>query len=146
MKFCNKKNGWCGYYLYLISFMFIIVYGIVINNKMYPDILENKFCKCEGCDYWALTHFMLNFLLAYYIPDGILFWFIIGTCYEFFEHHVGSTDNVIKKYVGSISSDGDQSWWYGRSSDIFFNSLGLLTGYMLSKHKPKITFIKCNRT
>jgi hypothetical protein len=131
---CNEKI--CAYHILLLVLLFIIVYGYVIKEYFKIDILEKKFAECEGCDLWALTHFTLYLILGYNFPSYYLLFFLIGVGYEFFEYYVGVSDNSFK-YLGPMSSDGTQSWWYGRVSDIIFNTLGLISGMSLSPYEIK---------
>jgi hypothetical protein len=132
MSFCNKKV--CLYHIYLIALSFIVIYGFVIKQYIKTDVFETKFLSCEGCDIWGIFHFLLYLLLSYYFPSFYILFFFIGIGYELFEYYVGVTDNEFKK-LGPITSDGKQSWWYGRMSDIFFNTFGILIGLYISPYK-----------
>jgi hypothetical protein len=122
------------HHILIAVFSFIIVYGFIVKKylKNY-DVLEKKFAKCEGCDLWALTHFTMYFILAYFFPRYYVLLFIIGVLYEVFEYVIGRTKNSFK-YLGPMTTDGDQSWWYGRVSDIVFNTFGIITGVALSPY------------
>lgn len=131
---CNENI--CAHHILLLVLLFIIVYGYVIKEYFKIDILENKFADCEGCDLWALLHFTMYLILAYNFPSHYILLFLIGVGYEFFEYYVGTTDNSFK-YLGPMSTDGNQSWWYGRFSDIVFNTLGIMSGMYLSPYQIK---------
>ena len=126
---CDKKTGVCAHHIYLVVFLFIVTYGYYVRVKSEPDVLETKFASCDGCDYWAGTHFLLNALLAFTLPDHVTLFFVVGSSYEVFEQLVGQTDNAVQRL--GPRSDGVQTWWYGRFSDILFNTTGLLVGLLL---------------
>jgi hypothetical protein len=131
---CNDKI--CLHHILLLVLLFIAVYGYVIKEVFKFDILEAKFANCEGCDYWAFTHFTLYVILAYNFPSYYILLFFIGVGYEYLEYYIGATDNSFK-FLGPMGSDGTQSWWYGRSSDVIFNTLGIILGMFLSPYKIK---------
>ena len=131
---CNDKI--CLHNLLLIAILNIAVYGYIIQSIIKTDILENKFADCEGCDYWAFTHFILYVILAYNFPSYYILLFLVGVTYEYIEYLIGATDNPLK-FLGPIGSDGDQTWWYGIVSDIIFNTLGIFVGLYLSPYPIK---------
>lgn len=121
------------YHIYLVILLFIIIYGYIIKEKLGIDFLEKKFGKCEGCDLWAITHLSAYTILAYNFPNNTVLLFTIGVLYEFFEYYIGVSENMLK-YLGPIGTDGKQSWWYGRTTDIFFNTIGILLGSAISPY------------
>lgn len=127
---CNQNV--CAYHVFVIVLMFILVYGYCVKEKYVgTDVLEKKFIDIDGCDYWAFTHFTLYMILGYMFPTHFVLFFSVGLGYEVAEYLIGATQNPIKS-LGATSDNGDQSWWYGRYTDIIFNTLGLLTGIFLA--------------
>jgi hypothetical protein len=41
------------------------------TNVSEADVLLCKFADCNGCDYWALTHFLLYLILGYLYPNRL---------------------------------------------------------------------------
>ena len=129
---CNKNI--CAHHIFVSVILFIVVYGYGVKEYFKNDILEYKFGSCSGCDIWALSHFAMYLIIAYNFPSHYLLLFLIGVGYELFEYYIGTTNNALKQ-LGPVSSDNDQSWWYGRYSDILFNTLGIITGAYLSPYR-----------
>ncbi len=149
---CNNNNQFCTSVnnykisiitLIIIVILFIIIYGVLVRNVFKKDILEYKFADCTGCDYWAGTHFLFFAGLAYLFPNKLMWIMIIGIIWEFIETFLGTHD--LKFFgrrlmlIGNTddngnvkSSEDDESWWYGRVTDIAFNLMGVISGYTLS--------------
>ena len=83
---CNDKI--CLHYILLIALLNIVVYGFIVKEVLKFDFLEGKFANCEGCDYWAFTHFILYVILAYNFPSYYILFFLIGVSYEFLEYYI----------------------------------------------------------
>lgn len=125
MDVCNERFGVCAHHVYIAAFVFIVVYGYAVKEVAHKDPLENRFSECEGCDYWGLLHFFLYVALGFLFPSSFVALFLVGVGYELFEVNIGKSSNA-------ISQLGMKSWWYGRGSDIVFNTLGVLVGTALS--------------
>jgi len=132
MIICNKKI--CLHNILLITVFLIILWGFLVRFFLKKDILLTKFCSFEGCDIWALSHFILYFILAYNFPSHFILLFSIGVFFEFFEYFVGTTDNFLTK-LSPVSSDVNQVWWAGRISDVIFNTFGIIIGIYFSPYK-----------
>lgn len=121
----------CAPQIYLIVFLVIVVYGRLISTTKQKDHLEDTFAPCDGCDYWGVTHFGLYLILGFLFPHHLTSMFIVGVGYEIFEYVAGTSSNIV-----SDLGPQNQTWWYGRVSDIVFNSAGLIVGrslYQLTK-------------
>lgn len=114
---CNARYKVCAHHIYALVFGAIVLYGLFLKGRSGSDALETKFAACQGCDFWALTHFALYLVLGYLFPKHLGVLFLIGIGYELFEAFLGASMNI-----------GKESWWYGRISDIVFNTLGMLIG------------------
>ena len=122
-------SPWVIVLILLSSLIFIVVYGQVVKSRGGDDILQDHFAPCKGCDYWALLHTVLFFILAYLFPQYILEFSIIGIMWELLEYSTG--DPEVREIIGLDFRGG--KWWYGRLSDIMFNSIGLILGYLASR-------------
>ncbi len=131
----------------------IFIYGYIVRNYLHKDVLEQNFASCTGCDYWAGSHFLLFMLLGYMFPDKLLLMMILGIIWEFIETYLGT--QKLKLFgrrvvlIGNTnengetkSNDEDDSWWYGRVTDIAFNLMGLITGYGISEYTGRIKINK----
>jgi hypothetical protein len=128
-----------------IVIVFIFIYGWLVKNVLKKDVLENKFAKCSGCDYWAVTHFLFFMFLGFSFPHHFLLLAILGIVWEGVEvllggykvkilgdglHIIGNTDEK----GNAVATDG---FWYGRVSDIAFNTVGIALGIYLRQNFKK---------
>lgn len=146
---CKQIKGKtiCIQHIIIACVVLIFLYGMLVRNYFKKDILELKFGNCTGCDYWAVTHFLFFVLLGYIWPNLLVELVIIGVLWEFVETFLGTRKLKLfgrrVQLIGSTDENGnvieDQSkdqWWYGRVSDIAFNTVGLVIGWKLSQVYP----------
>jgi|688.fasta_scaffold272622_3 hypothetical protein len=145
---CKKVNGTtiCMHHVIIICVILIFLYGIIVRKYLKKDILEYKFGKCTGCDYWAVTHFLFFVLLGYLWPNLLVELAIIGVLWEFIETYLGTRKlKLFGKRIqligatddkGNVIEEKEDQWWYGRVSDIAFNTVGLVIGWKLSQIYP----------
>ena len=141
-----KGKQICIYHIIILCIAFIFLYGMLVRKYFKKDILELKFGKCVGCDYWAVTHFLFFVLLGYLWPKSLAELAILGVLWEFIESYlgtrklklfgrriqlIGATDDK-----GNVVEEKEEQWWYGRVSDIAFNTVGLVIGWKLSQIYP----------
>lgn len=136
----------CAKYLIPLCIVSIFVYGYFVRHFIHRDPLEDKFAKCSGCDGWAITHLLFFLLLGFLYPEHLLTIMIIGVIWEFFETFLGSYKIMLfgqrVKLVGDIQNGvvNDNSWWYGRVTDIAFNLIGLIIGVSIARY---LSLSKC---
>lgn len=124
------------YIISILVIISIIAYGRILKKHKKADILEKNVVNCNGCDGWAVTHFMLFLIFGYFFSDKHLFFLILSIGWELFETYVGTHKIMIggKRFVliggtddeGNLS--GDEEWWYGRVTDVAFNMMGYIAG------------------
>lgn len=130
----------------------IIVYGILVRNVFKKDILESNFASCTGCDYWAVSHLLFFAIIAYLYPDNLLLITILGIIWEFIETFLGTHNLKIfgrritlignTDETGNVkNNDNEDSWWYGRVTDIAFNLMGVIIGYTFAINNERIKVI-----
>ena len=106
--------------IYLITGFFIIV-TIFVRTYMKKDFVFMKFKPFNiTCNFWCISHFLIYLLLGYYAPKYWYLSFTLSILWEYCEvylekHNVYISSNVI--------------------NDIITNSLGLVTGIVLSLNK-----------
>jgi hypothetical protein len=101
---------------FLIIYACVILYAVL--TLTYRHLTNREFSKKEyfyKCNHWCIGHIINYFLLGYLAPDYIIYAFIIGILFEYFEIFLSK----MIKYV-----DGDVI------KDTIINSIGLFLGYM----------------
>lgn len=108
----------------IIIYSFVIIYFIItlLYRIFYKNELKFKkrviFCHCN---IWCIEHIINYFFLSYLAPNYIIYVFIIGVVFEYFETYLSK----INKYIhGDITRD------------TIINSIGLLLGYIGYKIYP----------
>ena len=92
-------------------------------------------------DLWSVSHIIVCFILTYLYPHEWLFIFITSCCWELFEYACGAANPKNMKYligtckIFNLTSDNDDTWWYGKGSDILANSIGIGLALLLHKFK-----------
>ena len=123
---------------YVILFLFCLtmsyVYLYRIRLKYLPSLdLANNFANCSGCDWWALGHFIYYIILGFLFPHLLFELTIIGILWEFLE-----TFMQIKNFgfLQAIKAINEKDWnsWFGRVSDVAFNTVGLVVGWKLRQY------------
>ena len=127
---------------YFITIIIVCVATIFIygkyrcDHKDYKDPLQ--FHIYGDLDGWSLTHFTFYFLLGYFFPNYVYYSFILGVLWELFEDYSGKYEPKILDGWGfcSVHTDRqDGKWWYGKTTDILMNTLGLYVGYHIRQMK-----------
>lgn len=101
---------------FVIIYTCVIIYGLL--TIIYREITNRDFSNKKyfyKCNHWCIGHIINYFLLGYLSPDYIIYAFIIGILFEYFEMYLSK----ITKYVhGNVLRDG------------IINFIGLALGYM----------------
>lgn len=122
----------CGMCLLLFTgAMAVFVYGAYRSaHPAYKDPLLRKwgFWDLDG---WSGTHFVLFLSIGFLFPRCWLFALTLGVLWEVFEWVTGRLRPRILKRFGNCN--GGDAWWFGRSSDLLVNALGLGAGVALSR-------------
>lgn len=86
-------------------------------------------------DGWGISHYLFFTLLGYLFPEPklIAYSFFCGVLWEIVEFSMKDKPFYISKCNYTMTTDKGEGWWYGRWQDLVMNSLGLWTGYYLSK-------------
>lgn len=108
----------CFWHVIVAVVGFIIVYGKLVHAVFKRDLLRTRLFPCEGCDLWALSHTILYFMLGYLFPEHLFILMLMGIVWE-----------VVETGLGTMSD-----WWFGRTTDIAFNLVGLIGGYVLRQN------------
>lgn len=108
----------CFWHVIVAVVGFIIIYGKLVRTVFKKDLLRTRLLPCEGCDLWALSHATLYFMLGYLFPKHLFILMLMGIVWE-----------VIETGLGTVSD-----WWFGRTTDIAFNLVGLIGGYALRQN------------
>ena len=147
-----------------ITILTICVILFILVGHIYPDQIQSKL-KHElatidnfSIDWWSISHFMYFGILGYMLPTHLGELFIIGIIWEIIEDCLASPDNTqmidcksdtytgIKKKFQHFSCNITglkKDYWYGKVSDIFFNSMGLIVGqYLRINYGQLIKMIK----
>ena len=120
--------------------LFIFVYGSILRGMKQTDPLE-KTAPCQGCDGWAVLHFLFFALMGFLDPHRYGVYMGLGVAWEFIETFIGQ-NNIKLPFLGerlrlvgdSKPTDAgnvhydEQTWWYGRVTDIAFNAMGYMFG------------------
>lgn len=137
---CQKVHKFkiCFWHVIVAVLTFIIIYGLLVRKVFKKDVLMEQPLPCDGCDWWGITHGMMYFVLGYLFPDHLFILMVIGIIWELIEHKLGTLKLPmfgIEKGMGDVLGKVDQEekteWWFGRTTDIALNLVGLISGYSL---------------
>lgn len=101
---------------FLIIYACVILYAVLTLTYRY--LTNREFSRKEyfyKCNHWCIGHIINYFLLGYLAPDYIIYAFIIGILFEYFEIFLSK---MIKYVDGHVIKD------------TIINSIGLFLGYM----------------
>lgn len=101
---------------FLIIYACVILYAVLTVTYRY--LTNREFSRKEyfyKCNHWCIGHIINYFLLGYLAPDYIIYAFIIGILFEYFEIFLSK---IIKYVNGDVIKD------------TIINSIGLFLGYM----------------
>ena len=101
---------------FLIIYACVILYAVLTLTYRY--LTNREFSRKEyfyKCNHWCIGHIINYFLLAYLAPDYIIYAFIIGILFEYFEIFLSKMIKYVDGYV---------------FKDTIINSIGLFLGYM----------------
>ena len=112
----------------------IFIYGI-LRCRFNRDYLQYKL-KILDFDLWSVTHILFYFALTYIYPNEYVYIFILGILWEISEYILGGLNpKNIKYLMGECGyMKKDESWWYGKFSDILANSIGIMLALLLKKY------------
>lgn len=125
----------------IIVIYFIILCKMYGENVVYKDVLNKKVLTLPfinfDCSWWPVSHFLLYGILGYYYPEQYLLILSIGVLWEIIEYIAEIVVMKKKKRKPLREEDGSiqycECWWQGGISDIIFNTIGFMFGYMLRK-------------
>lgn len=101
---------------FLIIYACVILYAVLTVTYRY--LTNREFSRKEyfyKCNHWCIGHIINYFLLGYLAPDYIIYAFIIGILFEYFEIFLSK---IIKYVNGDVIKD------------TIINSIGLFLGYI----------------
>ena len=107
----------------IIIYSFVIIYFIItlLYRNFYKNELKKNRVIFSHCNIWCIKHIINYFFLSYLAPNYIIYVFIIGVVFEYFEIYLSK----INKYIhGNVTRD------------TIINSIGLLLGYIAYKIYP----------
>lgn len=121
----------------------IFIYGFFVRHYKIRDVLEKNVIENEGLklDGWGILHILFFMFIGYLQPNHNLAALLYGIGWELFETLLGQckimVGGVRLKLIGDQLADGtptgnDESYWYGRQSDITMNMTGYIIGESLS--------------
>jgi hypothetical protein len=120
----------------LLIVLSIIAYGTYRCKVLhYQDPLTFEVVK--GVDGWSATHFVFYGVLAYFYPSwpSLVFIATLGVIWEIIETIFEDHPFYLSKCNYNVTTEDGKGWWYGRSSDIVANTLGMACGVALRKWK-----------
>jgi len=135
----------------IICVVLIFVYGYFTRKTGVPDILERKLTKHEAIsnlDGWSIAHLLFFGMLGYLDPGKHVEYLCIGIGWELIETVLGQKKLTVCGHRIQLMGDqapsgvytgNNDGYWYGRSTDIMYNSVGYIIGDALSEKK-----VKCN--
>ncbi len=125
-------------FIVLVCIISIFAYGKILRTCQIQDSLEKEF-SCVGCDGWAFLHFLFFMLLGFVDPNKFVYYSGLGIAWEVFETILGQNNIKVSgnrlMLVGESTPSGtysDKVYWYGRVTDIAFNSVGYAIGTWLN--------------
>ena len=103
----------------------IFIYSFV-RCYIQVDLLQTKLGIFDF-DGWSLTHFVFFYVLTSFYPKDWKMIFALGILWEMIENVFGGWNpENMRNILGFCKKKGDaQTWWYGKISDIFANSVGI---------------------
>lgn len=126
--------------LYVVVVLAIIVYGYLLRRFKQRDFLATEIYShplCENIDGWSVTHLLFFGLLGVLYPGRPLQFLSVGILWEVIETALGQNKLEVSgkrlQLIGDQDADGtptgnDDSYWYGKSSDIVVDILGYCIG------------------
>jgi hypothetical protein len=127
-------------FMIVIGIVLCFLYGFLINVAKFPDILGKTITeKISGFDGWAVIHIMFYFIMGFVYPDQHMTILVIGIAWEFIETYFGQREFIIKsrKFKMSTSHGENETdpsseiFWYGRITDVVYNTIGYVSGCWL---------------
>ena len=87
-------------------------------------------------DGWSLTHLFYYFMLTYICPKKWKIIFIAGIIWEIIESILGTPSMITRNM--HTTDESDKVWWYGKVSDVFVNSIGIMIALYIKHKQNKI--------
>jgi hypothetical protein len=114
--------------IFSFTVLIIVIYflGYLINFDNPSDIdLLSKECFIFIKDYWGLSHIILFFIVTYIYPNRYIFIMLCGILWEIIEYITKILNNKFNTKL-NLENGKKEDWWYGRSEDILYNSIGII--------------------
>jgi hypothetical protein len=136
-----KKQLKVGIVAIVVCVVGIVIIGLIRNKTGFDPFgktaikskfLGNLFGEKEEFSWWPISHFLLYLFLGIFAPSLWLLWFTLGIVWEICEALTGKLISKGRSRLGKMYRQYGAEWVCGKSSDIFFNSVGLLTGVLIS--------------
>ena len=122
--------------IFLFAWVPPLIYGKYrCNNPNFEDPLDLRFAFWDF-DAWSLVHFGVCVVGGYFFPNYLYLMFFWGVIWEIFEYYYGKYQPDFLEGLGNCFLT-DKVWWYGKTSDIFVNLIGLMVGYYISIYLVK---------
>lgn len=123
-------------YISITIALIFILHFLRIYYFKDKDVFNKSFSILD-IDIWSLTHFIYYFILMYRCKESdikhLSYKLItLGIIFELVEEYVGPyVDNLI--YLKLLKKKKSSLFWYGKISDIFVNTLGMVLGTLFFK-------------
>jgi len=148
---CSCIKIFIGIFIITISYI-IGMYMFFPKDILYKyDILNYTVFKINDVSYslWPVSHFLLYFIIGLFCRDHWVFILFIGVLWEFFEYVFGNIlyqndfieeneDGIVSFYkdknIHTIKSKNqyNKKWLTFNKTDIVFNTLGYISGLIVS--------------
>lgn len=122
---------------FAVIVLIIGVYSIILVRTKSMDFMNKKFVDITlfnepCCSLWAVSHFVLYFVLGIMFPNCQVLFIIMGVLWELTESTIGY---FTKSFFNKINTDGGEykDWMSGSFRDVILNVLGLYMGIFIKK-------------
>jgi len=118
----------------VVCVLLIVAYGHLLRATGFRDILATPLYShpiCPDLDGWSVTHLLFFGLLGLLYPGHHLAFFGAGVAWEVVETALGQNRFEVsgrrvqligEQDASGVSTGKDDSYWYGKSSDIIVNA------------------------
>lgn len=123
----------------VFTWFFIIYFTAKNKDWIHNDFLNKKVFEWNFlencCSWWPITHYISFTILSFLNPNCGSVLFTAGVSWEIFEVfmnylHRGSIEkHQVMRCDTSVQYN--KVWWAGSFKDIFFNTMGIITGKLL---------------
>lgn len=127
----------------IIMVLYWVLMNIVLKGSKFSveqkDFMNKKIFNLDFfgescCSYWALSHFVLFFILGFLFPQCHMLLFVAGVIWELLENIAGYFHNKFKGGKSQqivIDSVEYKTWWAASFKDIIVNAMGIYLGVFL---------------